>query len=163
MSKNTSTGYADTAISGVTAPSVTLPIINFSDDYRVKSESTSEVILCNITTPLDQPATIRYGYSEIANIYKNSSINSDFISGPRKGANLLAQITETVKVTDSVDASFSQYLPVSAHLVLKVPQSAYIDSTQMQRIIQRLLATLYTNGVPNLPALLKGVIKPKEL
>lgn len=161
--KTISTGYADTAISGVTAPSVTLPVINFSDDYRVKAESTNEVILCNITSPLDQPATIRYGYSDIANIYKNSGISSDFVAGTVKGANLLAQVTETIKVTDSVDASFAQYLPISAHLVLKVPQSAYIDNAQMQRITQRLLATLYNKGVPNLPALLKGVIKPKEL
>lgn len=163
MSISISTGCNDTAISGVVSPSLTLPVLNYGVDFRVKAESGKEVILTNITSPLDQIETVRFGFTEIANIYAKSGLNTDQISGPMKGVNVLAQITETLKVTDSANTAFSQYLPVSAHLVLKVPQSGYITPAIVQTLITRLVATLYENGVSNLPALTKGVLTPKAL
>lgn len=163
MSILISTGCADTAISGVTAPALTMPVINYAVDYRVKSETTKEVVLTNTTSPLDQPETIRFGFSEIADIYAKSGLNTDQISGTTKGVNVLAQINETLKVTDSSNAAFSQYLPISAHLVVKVPQSGYITPAIVKTLITRLIATLYEDGVSNISSLSKGVLTPKAL
>lgn len=163
MSINISTGCVDTAQSGVTAPSITLPVLNYGADYRVKSEGPKEVILTNTTSPLDQPETLRFGFSEIANIYANSGLSTDQITGSTKGVNVLAQITETIKVTDSANAAYVQYLPVSAHLVIKAPQSGYITPALIQSLVTRLYATLYESGVSNISALTKGVLTPKAL
>lgn len=163
MSINISTGCTDTAVSGVTAPSITMPVLNYGVDYRVKSESNKEVVLVNTSCPLDQIETVRFGFSEIANIYAKSGLNSDQISGPLKGVNVLAQINETLKVTDTANAAYSQYLPVSAHMVIKVPQSGYITPAIVNTLITRLVATLYENGVSNISSLTKGVLAPKSL
>lgn len=163
MSIVISTGTSDTAISGVTAPAVTLPVLNFGVDFRVKAETSKETILSNTTSPLDQPESIRFGFSEIANIYANSGLNSDQIPGTVKGVNILAQITDTIKVTDTANAAFGQYLPVSAHIVIKAPQSGYITPAVVQTLINRLYASLYENGSSNLAPLLKGVLTPRAL
>lgn len=163
MSIIISTGCTDTAVSGVTAPSLTLPVLNYGVDYRVKTETNKEVILTNTTSPLDQNETIRFGFSEIANVYAKSGLSSDQISGVLKGVNVLAQINETLKVTDTTNAAYSQYLPISAHLVIKVPQSGYITPAIIQTLITRLLATLYENGASNISSLTKGVLTPKSL
>lgn len=163
MSIVTSLGYSDTAVSGVTVPIISIPTLNYNSDFRVKSESAKEAVIVNTTTPLDQTETIRYGYSEIANIYAKSGLNSDQIPGTVKGINLLAQVTEVVKVTDSANASFAQYLPISAHLVIKVPQSGYITPAVVQALVTRLYASLYENGSSSLPSLFKGVLVPKGL
>lgn len=163
MSISISTGCVDTAVSGVTAPTLTIPVLNYGTDFRVKTESAKEVILTNTTSPLDQNETVRFGFSEIADIYAKSGLNSDQKSGTLKGVNVLAQINETMKVTDSTNAAFSQYLPMSAHLVIKVPQSGYITPAIVQTLITRLIATLYENGVSNISSLTKGVLVPRQL
>lgn len=163
MSINISTGCTDTPISGVTAPSLTLPVINFETDFRVKSESGKETLLTNISCPLDQIETIRFGYSEIPDIYAKSGINSDFVPGSKKGLNVLAQINEIVKVTDSANTAYMQYLPISAHLVIKAPQSGYITPDVIKALITRLNATLYQSGVSSIPSLTKGVLTPKGI
>lgn len=163
MSIVISNGYVDTTLAGVTAPTLTVPVLNYGTDFRVKVESSKETILTNTSTPLDQPETIRFGFSEIADVYSKSGLNTDQISGTLKGLNLLAQINETIKVTDTANAAFSQYLPISAHLVIKVPQSGYITPAMITTLVTRLVATLYESGVSNLPALSKGVLTPKSL
>lgn len=163
MSITKGLGYADTAVSGVTPPTIATTNLNFEADFRVKSETARDVILVNTTSPLDQSETIRFGYSEIADIYAKSGINSDLVVGSKKGINLLAQITEIAKVTDSNNAAFIQYLPISAHLVIKVPQSSYIDNELVQALITRLMSTLYQNGSSLLPSLSKGVLAPRGL
>lgn len=163
MSINLSTGCTDTPISGVTAPSLTLPVINFETDFRVKSESGKEAILVNTSCPLDQIESIRFGYSEISDIYSRSGINSDFIPGSKKGLNLLAQVNEIIKVTDTTNPAYMQYLPISAHLVIKAPQSGYITPDIIKALINRLNATLYQSGISSIPSLTKGVLTPKGL
>lgn len=163
MSIVISNGHSDTAIAGVSSPTLSVPVINYNENFRVKSESSKETILTNTTCPLDQPETIRFGFSEIANVYANSGLNTDQVSGTVKGINVLSQITEVIKVTDSANAAFSQYLPVSAHLVIKAPQSGYITPEMMQTLVARLVGTLFEGGVSNIPALAKGVLTPKAL
>lgn len=163
MSINISTGCTDTILSGVTAPSLTLPVLNYEADFRVKSESGKETVLVNTSCPLDQVETVRFGFSEVANIYAKSGLNSDQIPGSVKGVNVLAQINETIKVTDTANSAFAQYLPISAHIVIKVPQSGYVTPTVINALVTRLIGTLYQNGVSTMPALSKGVLTPKGL
>lgn len=156
-------GTTDTPISGVSAPTLTIPVVNYSTDYRVKSDSSKEVILSNITSPLDQAETIRLGFSEIANVYTNAGLNADQIIGPKNGVSLLTQLTTTLKVTDDTGANVLGYLPISAHMVIKVPKSSYITNDIVKTIVTRLTGTLYSEGTINALTLLRGALSPKGL
>lgn len=157
MSITNSYGTTDTIISGAATPTLTpLPVINWVSDFAVKSESAGEVVLVNTTTPYDQNEKIRFGYSEIADIYKGSDLSADQYAANKSGVNILVQVTETVKVTDSTLSGAVAYLPISAHLVLKVPKSAYLDDATVKTAICRLVGTLYKNGNFDIKPLLKG-------
>lgn len=157
MSYSNSFGYVDTKVSDAAIPTLApIPVINWSADFAVKTATPGEITLVNTTTPFDQTEKIRFGYSEVADIYKNSDLSSDQQSISKTGVNVLVQVTENVKVTDSANPSFVQYLPLSAHIVLKVPKSAYIDDATVASLIQRLVGTLYEKGVMDIKPLLKG-------
>lgn len=159
----TNFGITDTAISGVTAPSITLPVINYPIDYRVKVDGPKDVIITNVTTPLDQPESVRYGYSDISDIYKNAGLNTDQVIGSKNGLSVLTQLNTTLKVTDDTGATVLGYLPITAHLVVKVPKSGYITDAILQSVVSRLVATCYSDGKFNLMTLSRGAITPKGL
>lgn len=163
MSKVISTTFTDTAISGVTAPSVTLPVINYDADFRMKSTAANEVSMVNTTTSLENDETIRISVSEIADIYKNAGISADYVVGSKQGYSLLVQVTRLVTVTDSTDPSYQAHLPLSAHLVLKMPKSEAITNATIQSMVSRVFGTLYEGGSIKALALLKGAISPKGL
>lgn len=159
---NTSFGYTDTPISGVTAPKITVPVINFNEDYRVKASSAKEATIVNISSPLDQPESIRFAVSEVADVYAGAGLSSEQIIGSKAGTRLLAQLNMTAKVTDESGMIVS-YLPLSAHLVIKVPKSAYVTNDLIDTVKNRLIGTLYDNGKLATSALLKGALVPKDL
>lgn len=157
MSITNSFGYVDTTLAGAATPTFApIPVINWNSDFSTKTESAGEIVLVNTTTPYDQNEKIRFGFSEISDVYKNSDLGIDQQSTSKAGVNILVQITENVKVTDSAIAGALAYLPLSAHLVLKVPKSAYIDDAMVATLIKRLIGSLYKNGTMDIKPLLKG-------
>jgi hypothetical protein len=130
-----------------------------------QNDSGKEVVLTAVAAPLDAPTKIRYAYSEVANIYAGSGIDPSFYSPSKRGMSILVQLTHTVRVTDSEDPSYQVDLPVSAHLVIKVPNHAYFgDSDVMDSIVSGLLSCLYKDssdevtpsGEPIITDLLRG-------
>lgn len=163
MSKSISTLFTDTAIAGVTKPTLTVPVINYDADYRLKSTAANEVTMVNTTTSLDEDETIRLAVSEINDIYKNTGVSTDVISNTKQGYSLLVQVVRTVKVTDSTNAAYSSYLPLSAHLVIKVPKAEAVTSATILDLVTRTIAVLYDGGTIKALAMLKGAISPKGL
>lgn len=157
-------GNTDTPISGVTAPVITLPVINFNSDYRIRKSADSETIVTNVTTPFDQPESVRYSIQDVKDIYKNAGLNSDQITGSKEGVSLVAQLNTTLKVTDDTATTAIGYFPITAHLVIKCPKSGYITESVLTQVIARLNGTLYAEtGKTNIVALLKGALNPKGL
>lgn len=156
-------GTTDTSISGVTAPSISCPVINFNADYRLKSSTSNETVIINTTTPFDQPESIRFGIQDIANIYQNAGLSTDQIIGSKKGSSLVIQLNTTLKTTSDDGLTVLGYFPITAHMVLKVPNSGYITKDIIQSIVARLNGVLYDQGVNNSMALLKGALNPKGL
>lgn len=166
MSKVVSAGYTDTAISGVT--SLTLPrgLVNFAADFRVKKDGDTEAIVTNLTTPVDRPEKFRWNASDIANIYSGSDIDPSVYAPSKRGVSVLAQVTEVYSVTDTTDATFRIDLPVSAHLVLKVPASEYLTADILQTVVGRLVSGLFETGstaTSRIGALVRGSLLPKDL
>lgn len=163
--RNIDKGYTDTPIEGVSSLKLDRGMINFGKDFRLKTNGSTEVVLTNVTSPMDRPETVRLARTEISDIYKNTDISPGVMSPSRRGVSLLAQVNETIQITDDTDADFLQHLPVSAHLVLKVPASEYIDATHVEELIGRLISTLYDTGSTSesrLAALLRGSLAPKD-
>lgn len=167
MAKVKSVGYTDTAIAG--NPTLTFPRggLNFASDFRVKSNNAGkEVILTNITSPSDRPEKIRIGYTEVANVYSGTGVEPTVSAPTKRGLQILSQVTEVISVTDDTDPNYRIDLPVSYHLVIKVPTSEHIGAADVQTGIGRLLSSLFDTGVmttTRLEAILRGALVPSEL
>lgn len=164
MSKSINMVLVDTAIAGVTAPTLTLPVLNYDSDFRLKkSNAANEITMVNTTTGLDEDEQIRVAFNEIADIYKNAGISCDNVSSSKTGYSLLVQLTKTVKVVDSADATYSAHVPLSVHIVIKVPRMEAVTNETIKLLVSRLFATLYEGGTLKALGMLKGAISPKGL
>lgn len=168
MAKVINKGYTDTPITGVSSLTFPRAILNFNKDFRVKTSANngSEVVLTNLTCPVDRPEKIRLAYTEIANVYSGTGIEPSVLAPTKKGVSLLAQVTDVLSVTDDADADYRVDLPISAHLVIKVPQSQHVNAAVVQEVIGRLLSSLFDSGVSTtsrLEAILRGSLIPTEL
>lgn len=164
MTKVVSLGYTDTPIEGVTELHFARGLVNYGADFRVKSNSPGkEVVLTNITSPVDRPEKVRIGYSEVSNIYAGTGVEPSVLSPTKKGVQILAQVTEVISVTDDTDPDYRVDLPVSYHLVIKVPTSEYITGARVEAGVGRLLSGLFDTGVTTttrLEAILRGALMP---
>lgn len=167
MTKEIKPGYADTPVSGVTELTFPRAVLNIQKDFRVKSNNNGkEVVLTNITSPIDRPENIRLAYSDVANIYSGTGIEPSVSAPTKRGVSVLAQVTDVLSVQDTTDADFRIDLPLSAHLVIKAPASEYVTADQVQVLIGRLLSSLFDTGAVSasrLEAILRGSLAPSEL
>lgn len=140
--------------------------IDFAKDFTVASKTDHRTVITNLSSPLDQPETIRWEYSPISDIYKGTSIDPKVRSASSKGASIVTQINEVMRITDDTDPSFQVDLPWSCHIVLKVPHSSYVKAVDAQSLVARLLSTLYESGsitTSRLEALLRGSMTPSDM
>lgn len=164
MSKIIKTTFTDTPISGVTAPSLPLPVINYNSDFRLKnSTNKDEVIMVNTNCAINEDEKVRIAVSSINDIFKTSGIVCDSVGETKEGYSLVAQVTRTVTVADDQNPSYTNHLPLSAHIVVKVPKHEAITDTVILALIERACATLYEEGKFKAISMLKGAINPKGL
>lgn len=167
MAKVVSLGHTDTPISGVTTLTFPRAILNYEKDFRIKSnDAGKEVVLTNLTSPLDRPEKIRIAYTEIANIYSGSGVDPAVMAPSKKGVSLLVQLTNVMSVTDDTDPSYRIDQPFSLHLVLKFPSSEYLTGAVVQEQVGRLLSSCFDSGslsTDRLEALLRGSLIPSDL
>lgn len=163
MTKQLVLNRADTAISGVPSLSLPLAVLNLPVDFVTKTRSNKEVVLANLTSPLGAVETIRFAVNDVANVYSGTQIQPTVWATSKHGVSILAQLNDIFSVTDTVDASFRQDLPVSAHIVLKVPDSELITGDVLKAIVGRLVDVLFDKGdvaSSRLVALARGSLIP---
>lgn len=166
MAKIVSVGYTDTPISGVTSLAFPRGLVNFGADYRVKSDTANEAIITNLTSPVDRPEKFRISYSDVSNIYTGTDIDPSVFAPSKRGVSVLCQLTETLSVSDSTDAAFRVDLPISAHIVLKVPASEYLTADMLQTVMGRLVSGVYETGsltTTRIQAIIRGSLLPTDL
>lgn len=166
MAKSLSLGFTDTPIEGVTQLDFSRALLNFKADYRVKSDTSGEIILTNLTSPVDRPERIRVAYSEVANIYSGTGIEASLNSNTKRGVSIVIQCTDVASVTDSTDPDFRYDLPISAHLVIKSAVDELITPTVILTIVGRVISGLFDTGsttTARLAAILRGSLKPSDL
>lgn len=164
MSKSINKGYTTTGdVSGKT-----LPIAGYvyPDTFRVKSENPAEAVLVNLTSPIDRQERLRIGYKEISDVYQGTSINPAYYAASKQGIQFLVQANDVWSVTDSEDASYRVDLPISVHMIVKVPACETISQADILEAIGRATGCLFDAGTADtwrVTELTKGVLVPKGL
>lgn len=166
MAKVISTGYTDTPISGVTELAFARGLTNFKADFRVKENTTDNLVLVNLTSPVDRTEKFQWAFSEIKDIYANTSIDASAYAPSKRGIKVLTKVTDVISVTDTTDAEYRVDLPISAHIVLTVPASEYVTSAMIETLLGRMVSGMYDTGsltTARIAALVKGSLLPSDL
>lgn len=166
MAKSVITNYTDTTIVGGSTPTITIAAVNFGADFRVEKESTKEATITNITSPIGLPEKFRYAVSTVPDIYAGTSVDRARYAPSKQGVSVLVQLTDTLSVVDSEDPTYSVALPMSAHLVLKVPSNENISSEMIKSFIGRMLSGFFDTGSATndrIQALLRMSMLPKDV
>lgn len=166
MAKVVNKGYTDTPVEGV--PSLTFPraVLNFKADFRVKGNQPNEVVLANITSPVDRTEQIRVAFSNITNVYSGTSIEPSLAAPTKRGVSVLCQVTDIISVTDDTDPDYRIDLPVSYHLVIKIPANENLTTTLIQEGLGRMISGVFDTGstaLTRLEALIRGSLVPSDL
>lgn len=144
---------------------LTVPVPNWESDYRPAVDKAGEAQLVSISSPLDAAADYTFKSSIIPNIYKGSgTIPVGLRDGNSTGVKLLCQKNEIWSITDSNDATYKVNKPVSAHLVLNIPNDGLITTTNVTDLINRMIGGLYetvdSSGTSRLAAMLRQALMP---
>lgn len=169
MSKTTTLKVTDTPIDGVSNLTFDRAVLNFTSDFRVKSQNPDEVVLVNLNSPNDRPETFRISRREINNVYQTAfgkGISPNVQAASVQGVELLAQWNGTFLAEDSEDADFEQHLPAQMHIVYKGPKT--LDAAHVKEALGRLTSSLFDQGPAKtadagLEAKLRGALTPKGL
>lgn len=166
MAKVVTKCYTDTPVSGVSSLTFPRAVLNFKADFRVKSSQPNEIVLANITSPVDRPEQMRVAFSNIANVYSGTSIEPSVAAPTKRGISVLCQVTDIISVTDDADPDYRIDLPVSYHLVIKIPANENLTSTLIQEGVGRMISGLFDTGstaLTRIESLIRGSLVPTDL
>lgn len=164
MSATVNKGYPNNAVLNLSRTDLA-----YEDNFVIKSMTAGkEVILTNFLSPVDRPEKIRIAYSDVANVYGGTGIEPSRIAPTKRGTSILLQYTNVLSVTDpdGVDPESRIDLPVSYHMVVKVPASEYLTPALILEGIGRLIGVLFNSGDLSslrLEGLLRGSLVPPGL
>lgn len=115
-----------------------VPVAPSPDVYSYIKDEPGDATMIHTAGALDQPNTIRYAVTEVADVFKNSPVSA--ISGQStKGLNILVQVNEAWKVYDDANPDVvPYYLPVSAHFVVKVPLDSQVSAALVGNLLNRM-------------------------
>jgi len=110
--------------------------------WRYTAEQPGEAILGCVDDSRDMPTSIRYGITPITDIFKGTSL-SPVQDQVKTGTSVLVQVTQSWKVTDgAVNDPALYYLPVSAHLVLRLPTDALVTEARVALLLGELIGSM---------------------
>lgn len=127
-------------------------------DFAYSKDDPGESILTNVAAPLDQPNSIRYAVTRVADMFKGTPVTAQ--AGQRTDGNsYLIQLNEVWKEYDSADSSVVPYYhPISAHIVLKLPTNALVTGAVVETLLLRLLGAIQRNATDDLDVALEPLL-----
>lgn len=166
MAKSINYGYTDTPITGVETLAFARGLVNFGADFRVRTEKKDELLLTNISSPIDRPEKFRIAWSIVDNVYTNSGISPANQAPSTRGVNLLIQLTEIASITDSADPTYRVDVPLSVHCVVRVPAVNELTEAHVQQALGRMISGFYETGstaTDRIKSLLRGSLEPTDI
>lgn len=158
----TSFGFTDKV---TTTKNLALPDLSYATDFAVIKDDASEVVISNTTSPLDQPETIRFALTSVQDIYSGTGIEPSYRAVTKRGESLLVQVNDILRVTDE-NGQIVYDLPISCHLVLKVPLNEYVTADVALSVAKRNISALFDTGSvtsARLNQLLRSSLKPSTM
>lgn len=153
----------ETGTGQTTSGTALTPLAPDAGSYGYTVDDPGQAVMKNVVNALDQPNTVRCQVATVADVFKGSDVAA--AAGQRTdGLSILVQITESWKVTDSVTGDV-YYLPISAHMVLKIPVDANITGALLQALVTRLVGSLDRGAADvadSLTSLSHGVVRLPE-
>lgn len=166
MAKSVVLNHTDTPISGNPTPKLTRGLVNYAADFTVKSMTPEDVVITNLTSPVPYPEKFQFGSSEVSDVYKGAGIDPSLYAPSRRGVSLFAKNTSIWTVVDSVDTTYQVALPVSCHVVIRVPNNELITPAMVDALLGRTISAFYETGTEattRIGALLRGSLLPSDL
>lgn len=163
MAMTTSLGYTDSV---TTQKTLSIPDLSYAKDFAVTRDTPDEVVITNTTSPIDQPETIRFGYTTVADVYRNTGIDPSVAAVSKRGASIVIQLNDILRVSCGSETSCSPVqfdLPISTHIVVKVPINQYITADLVKQEVLRNVAALFGTGEvtsARIDSLLRHALQP---
>jgi hypothetical protein len=155
LNHNTSTPTGD--------PDVTITTYSVdTDDFAKTTDVAGEYSMTNTQSPIGFPEKVEVTSKTIQNVYSTSGIDPSFYLPTKRGQRVHTKLTEVWSYADSEDPSKPVYaLPVTATLVLTVPQMQAISKNDIVALFKRLLAVWYTDGSDHFEEWFRGSVSLK--
>lgn len=161
MSYSINKGYTDTIVA---TKNVAIPDLDYAHDFHTSQDVPGEVIMTNITSPLDRGETIRFAITNVKDVYTNSGIDPAYQAASHQGVSLVVQVNDTWRYEDAATPTADKVdLPISAHLVIKAPKTSFLGADDYLSIAKRVNSLLFGTGQvtsARLMMMLKGALDP---
>lgn len=163
MSRVLTKGPSGTPIEGLTVLTFAVAPLNYDADFRVIEEGVGKVIYTDVTSPQDQPSTLRIAQQGNANVYSRTSIDPSAYLPNRRGTDTIVEVREVWSETETTDSALLRLMPVRVAITLSLPTSPLITADAVEELVQRAVAALFTQGeatiAEGLTDLTHGVVK----
>lgn len=162
MTKSVSYGHNGTAVGGVSALTFAIPPLNYSADFRKVEDGPGKLIMTDLTSPQDQPFTLRIAQSSKANVYAGSSLDPSVFLPNKRGTDTIIEVRAVGAEVDSTDSTYLKMFPVRVAITLSLPDAVQITPAGVSSLIGHAVAGLYGQGdatnTEGIAALLRGVV-----
>lgn len=129
-----------------TPKTLTISDLDYASDYAKTVDTPAEARLANKTSnTLTAMETLRFGRSDVTNVYSGTSIGASNQIPVKAGVRTLVEANVTIKAVNSV--SGEEFLvPVRAWTCVQVPTASFISSSAMEYALGRAIAALLGTG-----------------
>lgn len=135
-----------------------------AEDYAVIGTGIkpSQTTLTNLDSGVSTPEVVTLQFSKIPNIYLNSDIEKVLQAPSKQGLKLYHSVKQTWTYTDSAGTNPSYDKPVSASIVLNIPNDGIVSTTDVMRLMNDLVGTFVWDSASRLARELRGATNPLD-
>lgn len=155
--------YTDTI---ATAKNFSVPDLSYGTDFAKVEDEPAEAKIRNKTGSVMIPCeNIRYGTSQVADVYNGSEGLSASKLPSSKGVQTLVEISENYKAVNSV-TGLEYDIPCKGRIVLRFPTASCVNSTLVTDLMKRTIAAALNTGGTDVNRELeiaKGALLPSNL
>lgn len=141
-----------------TGKSITLPVIDFANNYAEKTQSGDGLTFADTTAPIDRPALTHLEWHQKSNIYTNTGIDRAYWAPSVRGMSVFMQQNNTYSITDGQETF---YAPISTSISIKTLMHEAMTADVVLAHVIYSLAQLYdkqSNGSTRLARLMRGAL-----
>lgn len=155
--------YKDT----LTAPkNISVVNLSYATDFKKSSDEPEEAIITNITgSELTSPESLRYGVSQVANVYTGTRTDATTQFPSKKGVQILVELNENYRAVNSV-TGLEVDLPCKGRIVLRVPNNSAVTADLIGDLLQRTIAAAFATNLSTssrVVGLVRGSLLPDGL